>query len=99
MICYVYRSNRKRDTYLYIKEKDDFSVIPEPVLKIFGPPEYSLSFNLYENKKLAQAKPLDVIRQLESEGFYLQLPRNDYDILQIERNIVDSLKKSSTQNS
>ena len=94
MICYVYRSNRKRDTYLYIREKDDFSDIPETVLTIFGKPEYSLSFFLDESRKLAQADPVEVINQLQANGFYLQLPRNDYDIREIEQQIVESMSKS-----
>ena len=94
MICYVYRSKRKRDTYLYIKDRDDFSNIPQTVLSIFGDPEYALSFMLDESRKLAQSDPAEVIRQLEINGFYLQLPRTDYDIRKIEQRIIDSLKKS-----
>ena len=92
MICYVYRSNRKRDTYLYVKEKDDFSCLPETVLQVFGPPEFTLSFDLHADRKLAQADSQAVIDQLEAEGFYLQLPRSDYDLADIEQQIVDSLK-------
>jgi len=93
MICYVYRSNRKRDTYLYLTQKDDFSQIPETVMNIFGPPEYSLSFDLHPEKKLAQADPVEVINKLEADGFYLQLPRSDYDIMQIEREIIESMQQ------
>ena len=92
MICYVYRSNRKRDTYLYVKERDDFSCLPDTVLQVFGPPEFTLSFDLHADKKLAQADSQTVSEQLESEGFYLQLPRSDYDPAEIEQQIVDSLK-------
>ncbi len=28
MLCHIYRSNNKLDTYLYLLEKDDFSVVP-----------------------------------------------------------------------
>ena len=91
MICYAYRSNRKRDTYLYLKDKDDFSCLPDAVMQVFGPPEYSLSFDLHADRKLAQADSQIVMEQLESEGFYLQLPRSDYDLAGIEQRIVDSL--------
>jgi len=94
MICYVYRSNRKRDTYLYIKEEDDFSCIPETVLQVFGPPEFSLSFDLHTEKRLAQADTNEVMNRLETEGFYLQLPQSDYDIARIEEQIIDSLQNS-----
>jgi len=94
MICYVYRSNRKRDTYLYIKEEGDFSCIPETVLQVFGSPEFSLSFDLHTEKRLAQADTNEVMNRLETEGFYLQLPQSDYDIARIEEQIIDSLQNS-----
>lgn len=92
MICYVYRSNRKRDTYLYLQDKDDFSCLPEAVLQVFGAPEFTLSFDLHADRKLAQADSQTVIDQLQAEGFYLQLPRSDYDLAEIEQKIVDSIK-------
>lgn len=92
MICYIYRSHRKRDTYLYLKDKDDFTCLPETVMQVFGPPEFSLSFDLHAGRQLAQADSQVVIEQLESEGFYLQLPRSDYDLADIEQRIVASLK-------
>lgn len=94
MICYVYRSIRKRDTYLYIKEEGDFNCIPETVLQVFGPPEFSLSFELHTERRLAQADTNEVMKRLETEGFYLQLPKSDYDIAQIEERIIDSLLDS-----
>jgi len=91
MICYVYRSNRKKDTYLYIQKEEDFNDVPETVLKVFGPPEFALSFDLHPDKKLSQADGRQVLDQLETEGFYLQLPKSDFDLSQIEEQIVQSL--------
>ena len=88
MICYVYRSNRKLDTYLYMNKKDDFEDLPEAVLKIFGPPEFSMSFNLLPDKKLAQAEAQEVIEKIESDGYFLQLPKQDFDLEKIEQQIV-----------
>ena len=93
MICYVYRSNRKRDTYLYIDKKDDFSTIPEAVMTVFGQPEFSLSFNLHRDKQLAQADASEVMDKLATDGFYLQLPKTEYDIADIEQQIVSSLQQ------
>ena len=92
MICYVYRSNRKLDTYLYLTKKDDFEELPEAVLKIFGPPEFSMSFNLTPERKLAQEDTAEVITKLESDGYYLQLPKQDFDMEKIEQKIVDSIQ-------
>ena len=94
MICYVYRSPRKRDTYLYIRDKDDFQCVPEQVMKIFGTPDFSFSFDLHADRKLAQVEATDVMAGLDNDGFYLQLPRTDFDLEQIEQDIVDSLDRS-----
>jgi len=91
MICYVYRSNRKQDTYLYIQDEGDFSCLPDTILTIFGPPEYALSFDLHPDKKLSQADAREVINKLEAEGFYLQLPKSDFDLAQIEQQIIQSI--------
>ena len=46
MFCHIYRSSRKVDTYLYLVDKDDFSILPENLLELFGDPEFSFSFVL-----------------------------------------------------
>ncbi len=74
MQCYVYRSSLKLDTYIYLAEKDDFSVIPQALLKVFGKPEFALEFELTPERALAQEKPEDVIASLEERGFHLQMP-------------------------
>jgi uncharacterized protein YcgL (UPF0745 family) len=73
MFCYIYRSNRKVDTYLYLAEKDDFSILPEEMLKIFGDPEFSFSFELSKDKKLAIEDAGGVLDNLQSQGYHLQL--------------------------
>ena len=74
MQCFVYRSSLKLDTYIYLAEKDDFSVVPEALLKVFGNPEFTLEFELTPGRTLAQEKPEEVIRSLEERGFHLQMP-------------------------
>jgi hypothetical protein len=73
MLCHIYRSNRKLDTYLYLVDKDDFSVIPDDLLRVFGPPEFSFSFDLTEERKLAREDPGVVLENLENQGYHLQL--------------------------
>ena len=73
MLCHIYRSNRKLDTYLYLSEKDDFSSVPQELLKIFGPPEFSFSFDLTAARKLAREDAGEVLDNLESQGYHLQL--------------------------
>ena len=73
MLCHIYRSNHKIDTYLYLLEKDDFSVIPAELLRVFGPPEFSFSFELTQDRKLAKEDSVQVLENLENQGYHLQL--------------------------
>ncbi len=73
MQCHIYRSNRKLDTYLYLLDKDDFSMIPDELLRVFGEPEFSFSFDLTEERELAKEDAAEVIENLESQGYHLQL--------------------------
>ena len=73
MFCYIYRSNRKVDTYLYLADKADFSILPENFLSLFGDPEFSFSFELTMDKKLAREDASEVLANLESQGYHLQL--------------------------
>ncbi len=73
MFCHIYRSNRKVDTFLYLADKDDFSILPENLLGVFGVPEFSFSFELTMDKKLAREKASEVLANLESQGYHLQL--------------------------
>ncbi len=76
MFCHIYRSNRKVDTYLYLVDKDDFSILPEELLKVFGDPEFSFSFELGEDRKLAMEDVSQVLDNLKSQGYHLQLQNN-----------------------
>ena len=79
MQCFVYRSRKKVDTYLYISRPDDFSDIPTGLMRLFGKPEFALQFDLTPDRKLAAANAKDVIKSLNQQGFYLQMPtENDY---------------------
>ena len=73
MLCHIYRSNRKLDTYLYLTNRDDFSAIPSELLRVFGPPEFSFSFDLTEERELAKEDTAEVIENLETRGYHLQL--------------------------
>jgi uncharacterized protein YcgL (UPF0745 family) len=73
MNCCIYRSRKKLGSYLYITEKNNFSDVPDELIKIFGIPEFSFEFNLTENKKLAQVDVKDVMENLQKDGFYLQM--------------------------
>ena len=73
MLCHIYRSNLKLDTYLYLLDKDDFSIIPQELLRVFGPPEFSFSFDLTGDRKLVKEDAAEVLENLTQQGYHLQL--------------------------
>ncbi|AMO49894.1 hypothetical protein GA0061071_107139 [Kosakonia oryzendophytica] len=74
MFCVIYRSARREQTYLYVEKKDDFSRVPEALMQSFGPPQLTMLFPLDGRKKLAGADLDKVKEALVTQGYYLQLP-------------------------
>ncbi|MCW8876643.1 MAG: YcgL domain-containing protein [Kangiellaceae bacterium] len=74
MLASVYRSNKKDEMYLYLVKKDDFSCVPEPLLKAFGQPQFAMQLNLAKRDKLSRVNINDVKQHLEQEGYFLQMP-------------------------
>lgn len=74
MLCAVYKSLRKDDTYLYIERRDDFSKVPDALLQTFGTAQLVTLINLAAREHLALADIDKVKQQLQSQGYYLQIP-------------------------
>jgi len=74
MLCAVYKSIRKSQTYLFVAKRDDFSAVPDPLLTQFGPPQLVSLLNIQADTKLALADADKLILSIQTEGYYLQLP-------------------------
>lgn len=74
MNCFVYRSNKKTGLYLYLKEKDNFDDVPESLIKILGDMDFSFEFDLAKKRKLVRAEASEVLRLMEENGYFLQMP-------------------------
>ena len=74
MHAHVYKSLRKPDTYLYLRERDAFGLVPEPVIAGLGALEFVLGVELSPGRRLARADADVVRRNLERLGYYLQAP-------------------------
>jgi len=70
---YVYRCNKKSGTYLFLPQKDHFKKIPDELLTLLGELSFSFEFKLDKNKQLIQVSAVDVLKAIETHGFYLQL--------------------------
>lgn len=77
MQCAIYKSLRKQDTYLYLATKDDFSKIPDPLLKLMGAPIHVMDLELHPDRKLAREDVAEVLQNLRERGWHLQMPRHD----------------------
>lgn len=85
MLCVVYKSPKMDQTYLYVLRRDDFSAVPEALLKTFGKPMLVTLINLATKSKLAHADIDKVRQQLTDQGFYLQLPPPPEDLLKAHK--------------
>lgn len=74
MLCAIYKSPKKDNTYLYIKTKDDFSEVPESLMATFGTPQFVMVLKLDNGRKLALADVEKVKASLLTPGYYLQVP-------------------------
>lgn len=74
MMCFVYRSRVRADTYLYLPKKESFDAVPEALLKQFGQPEFALVIQLDKRDKLAQVDIEKVRQAMIDPGYFLQLP-------------------------
>lgn len=81
MLCAIYKSSKKSDTYLYLRKRDQFDLIPDPLREMFGTPLFVMMLPLDKANKLANADKAKVQAELEQQGFYLQLPPPEENLL------------------
>ena len=81
MQAFVYKSLRKPDTYLFLRERDAFALLPEPVLAPLGNLEFVMELALTPERKLARVDAEVVRRNLGIQGFHLQFPETQLDPL------------------
>lgn len=74
VICCVYRSAKKAETYLYIDKSGGLEKVPEALLQLFGEPRPVMTMLLTEERKLARVDTQKVLAALTEQGYYLQLP-------------------------
>jgi uncharacterized protein YcgL (UPF0745 family) len=74
MHCFIYKSLKKEDLYLYIDKKDDFSKVPEMLFNSFGKMAFVMDIELTPERKLAREDAGKVIASLKEKGFFVQMP-------------------------
>ena len=74
MHAYVYKSQRRADTYVYLAARDDFERLPPPLRDRLGALRFVLDVALVPGRKLARVDPDEVRAALAARGYFLQLP-------------------------
>jgi uncharacterized protein YcgL (UPF0745 family) len=74
MQCFIYKSLKKQDVYLFLRNQDDFACLPDALHNSLGRMEFVFSLEITPERKLASADPVSVIKNLNKQGYFLQLP-------------------------
>jgi uncharacterized protein YcgL (UPF0745 family) len=74
MHCFVYASQRKANTYVWLHHKDDFKVIPASLAVMLGDLRFVLEVQLHAERRLPQEDVEVVMEHLRTQGWHLQLP-------------------------
>ncbi len=72
--CTVYKSLRQFDYYLYVSSEAGLSGLPEGLLSLLGDLTKVIELELHPQRKLAQADVIEVMRQIDKTGYFLQMP-------------------------
>lgn len=86
MLCAIYKSKKRDGMYLYVAKRNYFDDVPEGVRQAFGTPIFVMLLNLAGTKPLAQADKSEVLRQIQTNGFYLQMPKHEESLLEQLKN-------------
>ena len=84
MQAFVYKSQRKEDTFVYLAARDDFDRIPETLRTPLGPLVFVLEVALTPERKLARENVETVRQNLASQGFHLQFPPRIFNLQQAD---------------
>lgn len=74
MQCFVYKSVRKAETYVFLREAEAFGVLPPELVERLGELAFVIEIELSPQRKLAREDVGVVMANLTGQGYHLQLP-------------------------
>lgn len=78
LVCEIYKSKKDEELYLYIDKDKGLDDVPEALKEKINCEKPILTLPLTPERKLARADIQTVLSDLETKGFYLQLPPTDF---------------------
>lgn len=77
----IFKGSRKAEAYLYVDKARGLAEVPEVLLAQFGEPEPVMALLLDAGRRLARADAGQVLEKIEEQGYYLQMPPTDAELL------------------
>ena len=74
MQCFVYKSLRRAETYVYLRAADALDVLPAPIAEQLGKLAFVIEIDLSSQRKLARENVDEVMVNLNGQGYHLQFP-------------------------
>lgn len=74
MRCFVFKSLRKADTYVYLSGREGAALLPPPMQALLGELQFLMELDLHPGRKLAVEDPEQVRANLVARGFHVQYP-------------------------
>jgi len=74
MKCKIFKTKKRDEMYLYVRDNVEYKDLPDNLLTLFGEPEHVMDLELSKDKPLAREDVLQVMANLQEQGFFLQLP-------------------------
>ena len=68
MQCWIYKGSRRAETYLYLRDEGDMSLVPDALIAAMGKLEFVMELSLSRERTLARAGAHKVMRELEQRG-------------------------------
>jgi len=82
MHCYIYRSEKKADTYLYLSTQWEDAELPEELQALFTPATLAMELELDPSRSLVREDISQVLDNLSTQGYHLQLAPSQEDLRQ-----------------
>lgn len=70
----VFKSEKKADTYIYLRRGFSWDELPVELRDVFGKPRHVMDLMLAADKKLARTTGEDVLKAVAEKDYYLQMP-------------------------
>jgi uncharacterized protein YcgL (UPF0745 family) len=75
--CVAYKGRQRPGDFLYVDSRVGLTQVPDALQAMMGELSHVVTFPLTPQRKLAQADAAKVYAQIRSDGYYLQVSKQD----------------------